>query len=204
MSNNIDKIIYINLNRRQDRQELIEKELNDMQLNYERFDAIDCPEQGIYGCGLSHLEVLKLARDRKYKNVLIFEDDFTFLVSKNEFEENLKLFFESNLNYDVCMLSYNIHESCDVGDEIVNKMTFCQTASGYIVNGHYFDKLIKLYEWAMPLLRQTRQHWIYANDIVWRNLQKQDNWYHFKTRIGKQRSGISDGGDCPCYQERDT
>lgn len=192
MSKYIDKIIYINLDKRSDRRNEIENELNKFQLDYERFDAIPYPEFGIYGCGLSHLSVLKLAKERNYKNILIFEDDFQFLVSKYEFEENLTKFFESNVDYNVCMLSYNLNEMSVIENSVVNKVIFSQTASGYIVNSNYYDKLIQLYEWAIPLLLLTKMHWIYANDIVWGDYQKHDNWFYFKTRIGKQRASFSD------------
>ncbi len=198
MSHNIDMIMYINLNRRTDRRELIEEELNRYELRYEGFEAFDMPSFGAYGCLLSHLNVLKTARDRRYKNVLILEDDFTFIVSKDEFEDNLNKFFNSDIgsNYNVCMLSYNLHEHIKLDNMVVSRVLFAQTASGYIVNSNYYDKLIRLYEWALPLLLQTGAHWLYANDIVWRELQKADNWYYFKTRIGKQRAGYSDNSNC--------
>lgn len=198
MSHNIDMIMYINLNRRDDRRKLIEEELNNYELKYERFEAIDAPNFGCYGCLLSHLNVLKIAREKGYKNVLILEDDFTFLVSKEELEDNLNQFFNGDigLNYNVCMLSYSLHEYKDIDNMVVSKILFAQTASGYIVNSNYYDKLIELFEWAVPLLLDTRKHWLYANDIVWRDLQKIDNWYYFKTRIGKQQAGYSDNSNC--------
>jgi GR25 family glycosyltransferase involved in LPS biosynthesis len=192
MSNNIDKIFYINLNKRPDRRLEIENELNTFGLSYERFEAIETPGCGIYGCGLSHLGVLKIARDRRYKNVLILEDDFTFLVSKEVFEINLTKLFESGINYDVCKLAYNLHEIQEIDNDTVGKILYSATASAYIVNSHYYDKLINLYEWAMPLLNSTREHWNYANDQVWKEYQREDNWYYFKTRIGKQRPSYSD------------
>jgi len=192
MSNYIDKIIYINLSKRTDRREEIENELNNFNLDYERFEAIPTPECGIYGCGLSHLSVLKLAKERNYKNILILEDDFQFLVTKDVFEENLKAFFESNIDYNVCMLSYGIDEYLHIENSVVNKVLYAKTASGYIVNCNYYDKLIALYEWCLPLLISTRQHWLYANDIAWTDYQKQDLWYYFKIRIGRQRAGFSD------------
>ena len=109
MSEFIDKIIYINLEKRKDRKIEIEDELSkfDLLSNAERFNAIE-NDTGIVGCTESHLNVLKLAKERGYKNILILEDDFTFLLSKEEFEKNLKLFFDSKINYDVLMLSYNL------------------------------------------------------------------------------------------------
>jgi glycosyl transferase family 25 len=193
MSNNIDHIFYINLDKRTDRKEEIEGELNKMELSYERFPAI-YNKIGIAGCGYSHLEVLKTARDRGYKNVLIFEDDFMFLIEKDEFEDYLKRFFETVDNkFDVCFLSYNTHQFRETPElPFMKRVSDCQTASGYIVNQHYYSKIIELYEHAIPLLEQTDHHWLYANDIVWKKLQVDDTWLCFEKRIGRQRDGYSD------------
>ena len=192
MSHNIDKIYYINLNKRTDRREQIEKGLNEFGLKYERFEAIETHGFGIHGCGLSHLAVFKLAKENNYENVLILEDDFTFLVSKVEFEQELTSFFDLKLPFDVLMLSYNLNQGEDTEYGFINKVKDAQTASGYLVNKHYYDTLIDLYEWAMPLLDQTKEHWIYANDQVWKRLQAKDSWYYFTNRIGKQAPGYSD------------
>jgi glycosyl transferase, family 25 len=202
MSQNIDKTFYINLRKRSDRREQIEKQLNEFNLEYERFEAIETPGFGTFGCCQSHLSVLKIAKERGYKNVLIFEDDFEFCVTKEVFEINLVGFFDQYPNFDVCFLSYNLREYQEIENSFVNKIVFSQTASGYIINSHYYDKLINLYEWAAPLLDETKQHWIYSNDIVWRDLQKTDNWYYFKERIGKQSDGWSDNVQgFVCYKD---
>jgi GR25 family glycosyltransferase involved in LPS biosynthesis len=192
MSENIEKIIFINLEKRKDRLAEITNELTNYELPFERFDGIN-HKIGLSGCGYSHLNVLKLAKERGYKNVLILEDDFMFLVSKEEFEHNLQLFFNSKIDYDVCMISYNVLQQEEVPNyPFINKIIEAQTASGYIVNSHYYDKLIDLYEEAIPLIEQTGQHWIYANDQIWKKFQPLDNWYFFNTRLGKQRDGYSD------------
>jgi glycosyl transferase family 25 len=197
MSNKIDLIVYINLNKRTDRKNQIEKNLNFFQLKYERFEAIEQTDFCALGCALSHLSVLKLAKERNLNNVLIMEDDFEFIVSKQDFETNLETFFNSNLNWDVCFLSYNISKYIDLGDaSVVNKVVEAQTASGYIVHKHYYNKLIDLFEMACYYLKYTKQHWLYANDVVWKPLQKTDNWFYFKQRIGKQREGYSDNAGC--------
>jgi glycosyl transferase family 25 len=180
------------LNKRTDRREQIEKELNEFGLKYERFEAIETHGFGTHGCGLSHLAVLKLAKENNYKNVLILEDDFTFLVSKDEFEQELTSFFNLKIPFDVLMLSYNLYQGEDTEYGFINKVKDAQTASGYLVNKHYYDILIDLYEWAMPLLNQTKQHPIYANDMAWKKLQPKDSWYYFTKRIGKQAPGYSD------------
>ena len=93
----VEHIFYINLDKRQDRYAEIEKEFSDMNLSCERFAGIVHPASGLVGCGLSHLAVLKLAKERNYENILIFEDDFTFLVSKEEFYKQISDFFKLKL-----------------------------------------------------------------------------------------------------------
>ena len=185
MSVNIDKIMYINLEERVDRKEHIEKQLNEYKLSYERFKAFENPLNGI-GCSKSHLELLKIANARGYNNILIFEDDFTFLVSKEEFEEQLKKFFDLKIKYDVLFLSYLIQQSKPLDNGIVDKTIESQTSSGYIIHKNYYDKLISLLEWSIPLLEETGMHWIYTIDATWKKFQPSDNWFHFIKRIGKQ------------------
>ena len=202
MSENIDRIIYINLDKRTDRLEQINNEINKFSLEdkTEKFPAIH-HSSGTIGCGKSHLAVLKLAKERKYKNVLILEDDFYFVVSKDEFESNLKLFFENVKEFDVCLFSYNLNKSESCKYPFLLRLLDGQTASGYLVNESYYDSLINLYEEAIPLLEKTGKHWIYANDQVWKKLQAVDTWYCFKNRLGKQRHGFSDNSQC--YREYD-
>ena len=187
----MDNIIYINLEKRVDRREHIENELNKFQLNFERFEAI-YNDSGILGCTKSHLEVLKLAKKHGWKSVLILEDDFTFLVSREEFEYEITQLLNSKVDYDVCMLAYNLTESEVSNYDFLLKVREAQTASAYIVKDHYYDVIINLYEEAVPLLGQTGEHWNYANDQCWKLLQRKDNWICTKTRIGKQIAGYSD------------
>jgi len=192
MSHNIGKTYFINLNKRVDRREHIENQLNSFGLPYERYEAVETNGFGIYGCGLSHLNVLKMARENKYPNVLILEDDFIFEVSKDEFETKLTNLFNLDLDFDVCMLSYLLIRKEKTEFNFLTRVTEAQTASGYIVNQKYYDTLIDLYEWAMPLLNETKEHWIYCNDQIWKRLQAKDNWFCFTDRIGKQMPSFSD------------
>jgi glycosyl transferase family 25 len=189
MSKNIDKIIYINLKRREDRKLQIENELNSFNLSYERFEATEIVNHGILGCGYSHLGVLKLAKERNYNNILILEDDFVFTLSKEDFESHLEKFFDLQLQYDVFMLVYNEHQHIQPTEHpFLSRIITSSNASAYIVNNSYYDTLIELLEINMPLLEQTKQHWNYANDQVWCRLQQQNIWYGIKPLAGKQRS----------------
>lgn len=188
---NIDKIFYINLDKRNDRKEQIEKQLFDYGItNYERIAAVFHP-MGSVGCGLSHLKVLQIAKERGYKRILILEDDFEFLVSKEEFEKNIEKL--KDVNFEACFLSYNLLDFVQSEEHDFLLRAFkCHTSAGYIINKTSFDMLIKEIQETNHLLEQTGYHWIYANDVVWNKLQKKYIWYCFKTRIGKQRNGFSD------------
>jgi glycosyl transferase family 25 len=191
MSAHLAKIIYINLDKRIGKKREMEEELKTYGLVAERFPA-HYNEMGIAGCTHSHLDVLKLAKERDYPHVLILEDDFEFLVSKEEFEQELSALYSENApKFDVCMLSYNLIDSEDMNPRF-KRVLEAQTASGYIVNRHYYDELIQLYERTLPLLMQTGEHWNYANDQAWKPLQRRDQWICFSKRLGKQRAGFSD------------
>jgi len=184
---------YINLDSRQDRREQLEGELAKIGITgCERFPAIK-RNPGILGCGYSHLGVLKEAKQRGYASVLIFEDDFEFLVDKDTFWRTMDSVTAdlSGANYDVIMLGYYVPKSVPHTANLMKVME-AQAPSAYIVHSRMYDRLISLYEWAMPLLQVTGEHWEYANDQVWKCLQPNSEWYATMLRIGRQRASFSD------------
>lgn len=189
----IDKIVYINLESREDRRENIESQLKELEiLNYERFNAIATPGFGILGCGLSHLSVIKIAKERKYKNILILEDDVLFVLSRKEIDLLLNSFFDSKIDYDVLFLSYIIYKSEDTKYHFIKRGLHTTTATAYIVNSSYYDKLIGLYEFSTVMLARTKEHWIFSNDLVWKLYQSSDRWYCINPIVAIQQSGYSD------------
>ena len=192
--NNIEKIVYINLDYRIDRRSEIEQELKKMDLSGERFSAIRT-NPGYIGCLQSHLGVLELAKASGWKNVLILEDDFEFIVNKQTFEQEITDFFKLEIPYDILMISYNILENAHF-NEIVSKALNVQTASGYLVHERFYDALIANLKEALPLLIQTDHHWIYMNDQYWKRLQPISAWFCLNKRIGIQRSSYSDNSKC--------
>ncbi len=192
----LSHIFYINLDSRTDRREEIERELASMDLQGERFPAIKT-HPGIIGCALSHSAVLRLAKERGYPQVLIFEDDFQFLVSKEELQAWAETF--RNKEYDVIMVSHNIVASVPEGDFI--RVKDAQTTSGYIVHSRFYDRLIANLDEGVPGMIQTGEHWIYGIDQYWKRLQPDALWYAASPRIGKQRPSISDCGYEPRMAE---
>ena len=191
-NNPIDKVIYINLDRRTDRRNEIEGELNKLGIDdYTRFTAIE-NKNGSLGCSKSHLECIKLAKQNGYKNVLILEDDFTLLVSKEQFYEEINKLFDANINFDVCLLAYNTTNLQETEYPFLYKIVDAQTCSGYIVNASYYDTLIDTWEKSVKMFEITGNIEKYICDQSWKPLQVKDNWYCFKNRIGKQRPSHSD------------
>ena len=188
---NIDKVVYINLQKRPERRTHIESVLSEYGIQADRFEAIE-HSHGLYGCGLSHLAVLKMARDNGWKNVLILEDDILVNSPPSEFEQRIHRLFQEGPAFDVFMLDVNLQRSEPVDQDWLLRVRYAHCAGAYIVQSHYYQTLIDLYEWALPLLLETGAHWIYANDAVWGRLQKTDNWYTFKDQLCRQMYGYSD------------
>lgn len=200
---NIDKIYYINLDHRTDRKEQFEHQITThfansiLEPRIERFPAIK-HEQGLLGCSISHLEVIKKARQTDSKYIIVFEDDFEFLVSRETFLSNLNQLFQQvetgGLDFKVVMLAYNANNRAEIENNyLLDSTTDVQTCSGYLVNSKYFDELIACWEEGVKMYQATGRDWIYCCDQYWKKLQK-EKWFLFKTRIGKQRAGFSDCG----------
>ncbi len=162
-----------------------------MGIQCERFPAIKHIIPAV-GCGLSHLAVLKLAKQRGYERVCIFEDDFEFLVSKEDYNRLIKSLPE---NFDVVMLGYHIVESRP-HDAMFGKVIAATTSSGYIVNSRFYDTLIATLEESVSLFQKHVYDYDvvskYINDQYWRRIQPTANWFYALKRVGRQRAGFSD------------
>jgi glycosyl transferase family 25 len=172
----IKNIFYINLNTRPDRKSYFEKEITKIGINAKRFEAIKhaC---GAVGCSMSHLTLLKLAKQEKMDHILIMEDDIMFL-NPEVFINSLNTFLSNNINFDVLLISgNNMGEYTKIDDTCV-KITKCQTTTGYLVKSHYYDRLIKNIEDGINnLLKNFNRLNDFAIDQHWHYLQLLDQWY---------------------------
>ena len=185
----IGGIFYINLDKRTDRRTEIEAELERMGISGERFPAIvDTP--GAVGCMKSHIAVLKEARRRNLKNVLILEDDFEFLLSKEILWERINEFFDWHKTFGILMFEYDFHELIPFNNLISKVLYACHTGA-YIVDSGCYDPLINLWEENLPNLISTGDH-KYHLDHIWNTLAPEYHRYAFRERVGKQRNGFSD------------
>ena len=189
----IEAIYYINLDRRADRREEIEQELDHLGVPQERrkrFPAVD-EQPGFVGCAKSHLAVLKEARAMRHRNVLVLEDDFCPVVTPREFWGEIGRFFDSGVDWDVLMLAYNMQRA-EPHDDCVGRVLDAHTTSAYLVHQDFYDTLIDTWEQGTEALQQTHAHWLYSIDICWKSLQLCSKWFYFRKRLSVQRTSFSD------------
>ena len=187
----VDKIIYINLDHRVDRNQEIIKELTTYFSDTPiiRLSAIYQPDNGALGCLQSHIMMLKYALyNFPGENVLFCEDDLQFLKDPKGYIYNLDKFY----NWDVVMVAANTNKSKKTGNKIV-KVSDSQTASCYLVKSDYIPKILEIFEKDLEIYNTTKI-WKkeYFNDQSWKILQKKDNWYAFTDKIALQRKSYSD------------
>lgn len=184
----VDRIIYINLRKREDRNERMIQTIipNFGDHVVHRFNAIEDPN-GAIGCYLSHIAVLNEAIDLNVKNVLVLEDD----ISWNKYEENYeKLKQWSNIHYDVIMLGGTAVQRS--GDKVIN----ANCSHGYLVNNHYFKTLLNTFKEGLETLSNDQlNHGSYALDQYWKVAQRKDNWFILQPCMLYQISDYSDIDD---------
>lgn len=195
---NIDKVVYINLDRRTDRRKEIEEELERLGVPEEkrlRFPAIASP-WGWVGCTRSHYEVVKMAKEAGWSHVWILEDDWMATVTPEEFHTSIaKLMSPTAPVWDVLMISSYVQASEEVPDcALVRRGFNIQTASSYIVKVAFYERLLENLGEAVRGAEAGGNHWDWINDQYWKRLQADRNtrWLYFSPALGKQRPSYSD------------
>lgn len=180
----VDKVVYINLDRRTDRDEHIRKVLAPFGDKVIRMSAIETTP-GFVGCLQSHIAVLKAAKHHGWKNVLVMEDD----VEWNEVDIGYPIVER------LAAAPYNVIHFGPSAANIVPttyQLLDGQTTSSYLVNGHYIDTLLKCYTSALPPLKQTLDECTYGSDQCWKVLMRQGGWFAPLPALMYQRPDHSD------------
>ena len=171
----IKNIFYINLDTRPDRKTRFETEMTKLGLQATRFKAVK-HTSGALGCSISHLTLLKYARDNKLDHIVIMEDDITFL-NPEVFINSLNNFLSSATEFDVLLLAGNNMSSYTKINDYGVKIKKCQTTTGYLVKEHYYNKLIQNYEEGIRYLASNLNKTDdFAVDQYWVKLQMVDTW----------------------------
>ena len=117
---------------------------------------------------------MKIAIENNWKNVLILEDDASFI---NYEEEIIKLENLIKKDYDVILLGGSFKEY----NEETNKLKFAQSCVAYLVSNHYYSTLLDNFEDGL-------KNSLFI-DLNWTKLQSKDNWYVLK--LITQKPGYS-------------
>ena len=161
-----DKIFIINLDSRKDRWEECLEILNKYNItNFERVSAIrpvyrDIPKDyynnlevnqaewyvtGCVGCKLSHYKIIAIAKNRKYKNFLVLEDDFSINIL--DFEEKIQMALNElkNNNWDMCYLGGNnlIEPKKSINCKYLHDAKIVNTTHAYAMNSSLYNKCLK-------------------------------------------------------------
>lgn len=203
----IDKIFLLNLGSRNDRLEQSKLEFKKLCISdsqWERFEAyrgddvdvqqrfakeyaIFCAKQpqsratnGAFGCLLSHCEIIKTAKRRGYKRVLIFEDDFE---PTSSFDNEQVFEAIGKMNFDMFYFSTTTMLP-PLATENINfvRVQRAFAAGAYIVNNSIFDVIID------QSLNYGLEIDVFYADVI----QKHYNAYSLPKSVVVQREGFSD------------
>lgn len=152
-----ERAYVINLPNRKDRRRMMIQELKKIEMpltpnKTEIFPAIRPDDAGVFpsvgarGCFLSHLAILKRAKEERLSNVLIIEDDLTI-------SGQLKTNQESLVDQLRCMKNWGFVYFGHVEEPRAVSSVTLQSFSGpiltahfYGVNGLIFDRLLSFFE----------------------------------------------------------
>lgn len=196
----IDKIIYINLDDREDRKKEIMEEFKRLEIPEDkiiRFSAIRHHE-GAIGCSKSHIEVLKIAMENNWKNYMVLEDDFNFINDTEFIDKVMEHFFQNvpGNSWDVLNFARGFHqEFTDTPIKYIQKVLDVSTTSAFIVNQHFYSTLLTNFIDGFERLNlEPKNHPMYCIDRYWKKLMPVSNWYITNPSIGYQRTGLSSIG----------
>lgn len=191
--NDIQNILYINLESRPDRKQMAISEFEKLgwASNPTWFKAIKTAS-GAIGCTLSHIKCLEYAKQMNWTHVLICEDDIKFTQPK-AFTEYLNQFLASGIDWDVILVAGNNAGKYMPTEQGAVRVQACQTTTGYLVKYAYFDILIRNFkEGVAKLMRAPANRRDYAIDRYWFSLQNIHLWYLIYPLTVTQQSDYSD------------
>jgi GR25 family glycosyltransferase involved in LPS biosynthesis len=216
--NRLDAIIYINLENRNDRKDLFNKELKKLDTDMSKVHKVSgiyIPKNGHKGCVQSHVLALNMIKlnSPRWKLVMIMEDDAELTVPPEQFNDTIERALEKldeiDPNWNVLMLatawkslpqgSAAISQELEIynpqGERVplaLQRLKSATTASAYIIKDSYVNTILDLFNTCNQNLKHDRLnqkgHEPWALDQKWTSLQEKDRWYCLDKDIIKQRA----------------
>ncbi len=139
-----DRVVVINLDRRQDRLKELKKQTKSLGVDFVRHSAADAKALGISNiaaCTKSHHEVLEAAKTDGVQRLLILEDDAEF---GHSFTANFtELVSKLPEDWQMLYLGSNTFLPVDIGVEGLRKTDGSLTTHAYGVKAELYDTLIQ-------------------------------------------------------------
>ncbi len=168
-----DRIVCINLKHRVEKKGFMLKQAKDYNLDINFFEAVALPNNPARGCLLSHLEIIKQAKNENLTSILILEDDCKFLR-----EDRLPAVPD---DWDMLYLGGNIDAVYDNTNPDWVKGAIWTTHS-YAISNSIFDLLItELEKYDKEVDKFYKQH-----------IHTKYNCYVLKNFLTTQKMGYSD------------
>jgi glycosyl transferase family 25 len=184
-----NNIYCINLDKRTDRWEKFLAEIKQINLeNVNRFSAIDGNNiingtnllNGELGVLLSHYELIKLAKEKNFDNILILEDDVVFTHTASKLDEYMEKIPQ---NWDFIYFGGNHiygREPQKINDKVI-KLNHTVALQCIAIKNTMYDVILEV------LGKKKKQV-----DAYYADLQKPFNAYGVKPNIAIQREDYSD------------
>lgn len=182
----IEKVIYINLEKRKDRKESIEKVLL-LYFPPEKIIRLNAiyENPGYVGCSKSHINAIKLAIENNWNNCLIVEDDMIW----NDFDKGYSILTELIKNkFDIILFGATFFSF----NSTTLKLNYGKSRTAYLISQHYYEVLLKNFEEGLDELITNKNYTSYAGDVYWRKLQEKDNWFLVSPALSIQKNDYSD------------
>lgn len=175
-----EKIVYIKAPGTPSEEELFSFNINRLKIPEDKTINFNAIQTDIIGADhmLSHIAVLQMAREKKWKNVLIIEDDVSFVQSiENDKQCNDFLLLLKNVKWDVAILSANYQKTSSlIKNSCYLKIYAAQMMGAYAVNENYYDTLIANYAPAFDNQTKNIIQDEYSIDVYWNKLMPQHRW----------------------------
>ncbi len=175
-----DKVYVINLERRQDRLEKISENLNELNIYFERFEALDylkIESEPSVACALSHRGVIEKAKAEGNKSILVLEDDCYFV---DGFIDKFNLLIDSlPEDWDMLYLGSSANEGETISGGL-RKTIRCLTSHAIGIKDTVYDKLIEINKGTIHV------------DHAYMSIMSDLNVYSAYPSLIKQSAGYSD------------
>ena len=159
-------IYGINLDEETERWSKLVKELTKIGIGdrIQRFSAVRDPVRG-RGASRSHLELIKMAKEKKLPNILIFEDDTQFINWNPNYLNNAIEHLPSdwqlfNIGYNICASKDELNYTL-LSDNLIkiNKGCIVKSNNAYAVNSIAFEYIIEEYGKFLTEWQEHKSRW---------------------------------------------